>query len=1209
MLGSNQSRDRGPCRKLASLGGWWCSSYAHGKVGSMAEEESDLESERFKEELESLWDLTRSAQHGLKSKIYCSSFCELVGEHTGRWQVPLPQLQVLRTALCYFTHSTASFPCGCEHVQYTLSSLALSFFELLLFFGKDEFLEDPLKDILLSFQDCFLCLGRHKNVYLQLVNQIVQDGGPWENPILQVILKESIQSQDEVKQYLNSEDPVFFELRVRYLLACERIQEAVALAKACIEHLEARRHLYFHQVYLTCLWKASLFDHLRKEMALIDGRDAVEILCNTEEEEKDDLLLAFSKEFLMQQLQSGDMYCMWDLVFIWSKLHLRANPSKQGFMEECHQMMLCATNVKSIFPFMKIIFDEMGNKGLQFCVELCAHALQMDLHHDPVTKSLIYKTIAFLLPNDLEVCRACALLVFFLERTVESYKTVYLLYTHPDQEYHVDSSLIKNDTRFEILQMLKKGLFFDPEFWNLITLRTNCLKLMSEKVMKAALNEIMEEDKWIPNYCMKEPYKFYSDCSANQADKHNGKDPNTSEAKCGSAGAVVPEGNAAPPAKKRGRKPGTRFAKVAGTCQLRRSFRQLDMAQENSNRLRGSRQQRHLARQVEKKTLKRRGRKPRWLLQDTARQEENSNPRRMRRFGRKTQNFPTETKLPERDTGQETEETNERCDETLVPCLAEAETETEDVESQEAASLTPSLPLTEELEITAVSGIMLEVSLPDNEIMDLFSVEDDIGLSVHGVLQYQEDDAGLQDIPLEYPFIKLYEKETDPADESDKESEFSALSPEINCKIYVESAIQICGTNIHDLHNYSKTYEDTTDFEPRPSEAVAQLEPPMQQESACEIKGSKQSPSRVQHTPSPSDAAEELSLIRHAMKSHPDDAKVQEYAFSWRKGKCHFCKRVFLSLPHYKDHVKEHNHPLKHVCLHHDCKQRFKTQMELRSHMRSHEPFQAECSFAGCHWRCSHLGQLFSHETSHYPTPRAKDTAVTRPSDDHGNPEGQGQEDAHDDSSFVWREKSDHKTYMLSGGGKLTATVAALSSDKQTASAANVGMGPVPAESANCAESSLADGQMVNGHDNDESDLVMLTSSESASPQKSEDEPRHETKVHPTSSTPPRQSAGQGHKAARDAERPPYGGTSNKPFLRLSPSAYLDEKYISMPKRRKPSADPNPAPVEQSEPCAGTQRQRCTKCFCSFGSTEELQKHLSSNKCMSLFDSDEEDAW
>lgn len=86
-------------------------------------------------------------------------------------------------------------------------------------------------------------------------------------------------------------------------------------------------------------------------------------------------------------------------------------------------------------------------------MELCANALESCLPCDVITKSLIYKTIAGLLPNDLEVCRACALLVFFLERTVEAYKMVYLLYMHPDQEYHGEYSPIRNHVRFETLQV------------------------------------------------------------------------------------------------------------------------------------------------------------------------------------------------------------------------------------------------------------------------------------------------------------------------------------------------------------------------------------------------------------------------------------------------------------------------------------------------------------------------------------------------------------------------------------------------------------------------------------------------------------------------------------------------------------------------------------------------------------------------------------
>lgn len=43
--------------------------------------------------------------------------------------------------------------------------------------------------------------------------------------------------------------------------------------------------------------------------------------------------------------------------------------------------------------------------------------------------------------------------------------------------------------------MLKEQLCFDPEFWNLMTLRTHCLGLMSDKVMKAVVLSEMEEEE------------------------------------------------------------------------------------------------------------------------------------------------------------------------------------------------------------------------------------------------------------------------------------------------------------------------------------------------------------------------------------------------------------------------------------------------------------------------------------------------------------------------------------------------------------------------------------------------------------------------------------------------------------------------------------------------------------------------------------------
>ncbi|TSK17994.1 tRNA (cytosine(34)-C(5))-methyltransferase, mitochondrial [Bagarius yarrelli] len=604
----------------------------------MAEEESELELDRFKKELKSLLN----DECGLQSKSYCARFCELVEEYTSRWQVPLPQLQVLRSALCAFVPGTASFPSDCEHVRYTLSSLALSVFELLLFFGKDEFPEDPLKDILDSFQECQSSLVRYQNVYLLQVRHIIKDGGPWASPVLEGILKEVKQQQEEVDRYLCSEVPMFFELRVRYLLACERTREAMALALKCSQHPIAGRQLFFKQAYLCCLWKLSQQERLLTEMAEIDVKDAVEILCIAENEEKDEVLLELSRGFLLQQLRSGDMYYLWDLIFIWCKLYLRVKTSEH-FLQECKILLLSAANVKAIFPFIKVILTEhLGKEGLTFCIELCAKALQTDLKDESVTKSLLYKTIAYLLPNDLEVCRACALLVFFLERTVDAYKKVFFLYNHPDLEYHLDASPIVNNVRFEMIQILKKGLFFDPEFWSFLNIKTNCLKLMSDEVARVAVCEMKDEDKWTPNYCVREHCKCHTEPERTVI-KQEAKPGSRDKQECGTSKKLVmsPSGDTSsetPQYKKRGRKPGSRLTKNLELFPVRRSFRQLELGQNHARQL-SNKCQKFLTRQSEKNILKRRGRKPRWLLEQLAALEENTVPGQRKKPGRKPKLF------------------------------------------------------------------------------------------------------------------------------------------------------------------------------------------------------------------------------------------------------------------------------------------------------------------------------------------------------------------------------------------------------------------------------------------------------------------------------------------------------------------------------------------------------------------------------------------
>ncbi|XP_077430127.1 uncharacterized protein LOC144056878 isoform X1 [Vanacampus margaritifer] len=663
----------------------------------MAEEGSLLELEGLEKQLQSLLSSYSSDDLQVDSKTFCSDYCKLVEEYASRWQTPLPRLRILETALCHFTRASSSFTSSCDHVLRTLSSLALSVFELLLFFDEQDFHEEPLKHFSVKFQECHVALLRHQNVHLLQVEPLLRAGGAWSNTTLKQILSDSSVPQNEVDRFLSSELPVFLELRLRYLLCRERVSEALALAKCCIRHPTAGKHLFFLQVYLTWLYKQQ-YNQLLKEVADLTGKDAVHIICSLEYEETNEMLLALCQVFLSQQLCRGDMYYLWELVFVWSQLHNRLNTSKQAFLEESRQLMLSATNVNSVFPFVRVVIQELGEDGVQFCVELCTDALKSCLPCDIITKSLIYKTIAGLLPNDLEVCRACALLVFFLERTVEAYKMVYLLYMLPDQDYYAEHSPIRNQIRFETLQVLKKDLYFDPEFWNLIALRANCLKLMNEKVVE----ELMEET-WVPNFCAKE-FSFVESTSTESTDNRIVKKPDHNDGrhkeiipaeapkklKLGQGKTGLNDSNAV----KKKANYRSRFTKETSSQPLRRSFWQLDRVHDIR-----SGQLRRATRLSEKNPPKRRIQKPKWLLEDSGNLQES----RRKKHSLRHQRVHRSSALKRSENGQPKNSTHH-------PKVSESF----------CTKHESGFPLSS-VEPVSAPQIILELSLPDNELMGNFT--------------------------------------------------------------------------------------------------------------------------------------------------------------------------------------------------------------------------------------------------------------------------------------------------------------------------------------------------------------------------------------------------------------------------------------------------------------------------------------------------------
>ncbi|XP_007984350.3 zinc finger protein 654 isoform X4 [Chlorocebus sabaeus] len=1016
----------------------------------MAEEESDQEAERLGEELVAIVESPlgpvglRAAGHGrggagsgncgggvgISSRDYCRRFCQVVEDYAGRWQVPLPQLQVLQTALCCFTTASASFPDECEHVQYVLSSLAVSFFELLLFFGRDEFYEEPLKDILGSFQ------------------------------------------------------------------------------------------------------------HLLKT----DCKSGIDIICNAEKEGKTMLALQLCESFLIPQLQNGDMYCIWELIFIWSKLQLKSNPSKQVFVDQCYQLLRTATNVRVIFPFMKIIKDEVEEEGLQICVEICGCALQLDLHDDPKTKCLIYKTIAHFLPNDLEILRICALSIFFLERSLEAYRTVEELYKRPDEEYNEGTSSVQNRVRFELLPILKKGLFFDPEFWNFVMIKKNCVALLSDKSVVRFLNESTLENN-AGNLKRTEEQQGLDEGFDSLTDQSTGEtDPDD-------VSGVQPKGH----------------------INTKKNFTALNTSKVDHS------VPRHRCMLCNKEFLG-----GHIVRHAQAHQKKGSFAcvicgRKFRNRGLMQKHLKNHVKKIQRQQIAAAQQ-----DDQEVTALEEINCSNSSISFENGNSDSKDL----EVETLTASSEGNKEVIPEHvaEFIEIpVSVPEDV---IENVVENGSPVTSLNNVLKPLP-----ECGDDYEEEEDEEGDYEEDDYDLNQETSVIHKIN--GTVCHPKDIYATDQEGNF---------------------KCPALGCVRIFKRIGF------------LNKHAMTVHPTDLNVRQTVMKWSKGKCKFCQRQFEDSQHFIDHLNRHSYPNVYFCLHFNCNESFKLPFQLAQHTKSHRIFQAQCSFPECHELFEDLPLLYEHEAQHYLSKTPESSAQPSETilwDVHtdSNPNHQEKDSSSNEKQTISlpvstsksRKESTEPKTCIESMEKKTDSLVQNGNERSDDTVSNISLidqkmpDIEPNSENNCSSSDL-----VNGHS--EIEQTPLVSSD---PALKIDTNRIRTEngsilpsvVPQEHNTLPVSQAPS--KPNLTSEHTSYGLILTKPYVRPLPPSYLDERYLSMPKRRKFLTDRVDACSDQDNVYKkSVKRLRCGKCLTTYCNAEALEAHLAQKKCQTLFgfDSDDESA-
>ncbi|KAK2890484.1 zinc finger protein 292b [Channa argus] len=432
------------------------------------------------------------------SSEYCQEFCMTLLEYAGRCKIeedPLPLVEVYIVAMLSYAQASPYLSLQCENVPLVVERLSLNFVELLLSL-KDDVPDGLWKEFKSSVQFAHSKLQENGLNQLAPLSALGQNDGVWTNRVLQGLLSNETLQSEQVEEFLVQEGPVLLEMRVKQLIKEKQLGKAAQVAKTCCEGNAFQGTGAFKQMYLVCLCATSEQDQVMDELSKEDCRDALEMICNLESDGDETAAFNLCTAFLTRQLIQGDMYCAWELTLFWSKLLKRLEPSDQTFLTRCCQMSLFSKTAYHLLFLIKVIQSEIDCVGLPICIEMCISALRMD-SDDRNAKATVCKTISCLLPNDLEVKRACQLTEFLLDPTVDSYYAVEGIYNQPDQKLEEENMPVINSLRCELLLVLKTQWPFDPEFWDWKTLKRHCLALMGEEASIVSSIDSLN-DKEIP---------------------------------------------------------------------------------------------------------------------------------------------------------------------------------------------------------------------------------------------------------------------------------------------------------------------------------------------------------------------------------------------------------------------------------------------------------------------------------------------------------------------------------------------------------------------------------------------------------------------------------------------------------------------------------------------------------------------------------------
>ncbi|CAL1541781.1 unnamed protein product, partial [Lymnaea stagnalis] len=271
---------------------------------------------------------------------------------------------------------------------------------------------------------------------------------PWTNPTLAKVMGGEVEDGDkeEVRNYIEQEDPIILQLRVDMMLRENCEEYALNLCNSCLTHPELQTDLSIRKIQLSLLYKLGHEDRLQEECQKLSIQDALRIIKQLQTSQPHrQLCTVLAQTFMVQNwIRPSDMEANKELLRLWIRQQLLVDREQDQFKESVWAMAKLSQSTDQIVIFIDVLREECGDVYLQLYVDMCIFAINVDkgqmetnikegnmdaaIARRSDMASICAKLSCLCHHTSLKVARICALTSFTLRPSEQSFTKIGTFY-------------------------------------------------------------------------------------------------------------------------------------------------------------------------------------------------------------------------------------------------------------------------------------------------------------------------------------------------------------------------------------------------------------------------------------------------------------------------------------------------------------------------------------------------------------------------------------------------------------------------------------------------------------------------------------------------------------------------------------------------------------------------------------------------------------